>query len=204
VLQKEITFDIEASSSKDAIQTLINQIHQVGSSCAVHIRRGDYLDAENASMFGGIATEAYYNSAIRYVKENSDNPHFFIFSDDIEYVKEKYGADENCTIVDINKGEDSRFDIYLMSLCDMHICANSTFSFWGARLSKKYANALLLSGQDGEAKSSDSNSGSACINHRHIRIRPTKQKNSQEFDPELMRDLWNGWIFIDPEGRIYE
>ena len=142
---------------------------------SVHIRRGDYLQPENVAMFGNICTEEYYESALNYMKEKMEHPHFFLFSDDTAYVKEHYQGEEY-TIVDINHGDDSFYDMYLMSQCEGNICANSTFSFWGARLN---------------------------AHTDKIMIRPTKQKNSQVFDEAQMKELWENWIFIDPQGNRY-
>lgn len=146
------------------------------NSVSVHIRRGDYLNTENAAMFGNICTEAYYEAALQWMKDKVPDAHFYIFSDDVPYVRQKY-AGEAYTIVDINHGADSFYDMWLMSNCKHQICANSTFSFWGARL-----------GNDEDK----------------LKIRPTIHKNSQVFIKEEMQDLWKGWVFVSPEGEIYE
>lgn len=144
-------------------------------SVSVHIRRGDYMDPENAAMFGNICTDAYYKSAVDFVKENYPDAHFYLFSDDIGYVKAHYRGEEY-TIVDINHGRESFFDMWLMSRCKHNICANSTFSFWGARLNP---------------------------HEEKLMIRPTIHKNSQIFIKEEMEELWTGWKFIDRCGRVY-
>ncbi len=144
------------------------------NSVSIHIRRGDYLDPENAGMFGGICTEQYYEAAEKYIRERVKNPHFYLFSDDTEYLRQHYHGEEY-TIVDWNKGEDSFYDMQLMSCCRHNICANSTFSFWGARLNP------------GEDK---------------IMIRPAKHKNSQVIDPAVMHDLWEKWVLIDGDGKV--
>ena len=163
--------DAQKRMANEEILKKIRNSHAV----SVHIRRGDYLQPENAAMFGNICTEEYYESALNYMKEKIEDPHFFLFSDDAAYVKEHYQGDEY-TIVDINHGDDSFYDMHLMSRCEGNICANSTFSFWGARL-----NARL----------------------DKIMIRPTIQKNSQVFDEAQMKDLWKDWVFIDPQGKQY-
>lgn len=145
------------------------------NSVSVHIRRGDYLKQENAEVFGNICTDAYYGKAISVVKDKVADAHFYLFSDDISYVKERFKGEEY-TIVDINHGEDSFYDMWLMSNCKHNICANSTFSFWGARLNS---------------------------NEQKIMIRPTIQKNSQVFVKEEMEDLWQGWRFISPQGVLF-
>ena len=145
-----------------------------GNSVSVHVRRGDYLKPENAEMFGNICTEAYYQNAIDLVKHMMPDAHFYIFSDDVPYVKKCFHGDDY-TIVDINHGRDGFYDMWLMSNCKHNICANSTFSFWGARLNP---------------------------NENKIMIRPTIQKNSQVFVKEEMENLWQGWMFVSPEGKL--
>lgn len=144
------------------------------NSVSIHIRRGDYLDPENAAMFGGICTDSYYKSAEGYMRDRVTNPHFYLFSDDPAYLREHYKGEEY-TVVDWNHGADSFYDMELMSCCKHNICANSTFSFWGARLNKTA---------------------------EKIVIRPVKHKNSQQAEPERMHELWENWVIIDEEGRI--
>ena len=149
---------------------------EIGScrSVSVHIRRGDYLKQENAAMFGGICTDAYYETAIQKIREEEPLAHFYLFSDDISYVKQRYRGPEY-TVVDVNHGKESFYDMWLMSLCRHNICANSTFSFWGARLNG---------------------------NGDKIMIRPTIHKNSQIFVKAEMEELWKGWKFISPLGKL--
>lgn len=144
-------------------------------SVSVHVRRGDYLDPVNAEMFGNICTEEYYASAMDVIRKNCRKPHFYLFSDDPAYVKKHFKGAEY-TLVDINHGKDSFYDMWLMSNCQHNICANSTFSFWGARLNR---------------------------NADKIMIRPTIHKNSQAFDRREMEELWRGWRFISPQGNAY-
>ena len=144
------------------------------ASVSVHVRRGDYLNEENRAMFGNICTDAYYRKAMELIKEEVPDAHFYLFSDDVSYVKQKYQGEE-FTVVDINHGKDSFYDMWLMSNCRHNICANSTFSFWGAR----------LNGHEGK-----------------IMIRPTIHKNSQVFRKEEMEELWQGWRFVSPEGKL--
>lgn len=166
--------EIEDVRKRMANEEILKKIRS-GLAISVHIRRGDYLQPENAAMFGNICTEEYYESAMNYMKQKMEDPHFFIFSDDVTYVKKHYQGEEY-TIVDINHGDDSFYDMYLMSQCEGNICANSTFSFWGARLNAR---------------------------PDKIMIRPTRQKNSQVFDKERMKNLWKNWVFIDSQGNSY-
>jgi hypothetical protein len=145
------------------------------TSVSIHIRRGDYLDPENAAMFGNICTEEYYDSAVTFIKKRFPEAVFYLFSDDTAYVREHFQGDEY-RIVDWNRGEDSFYDMMLMSHCRHNICANSTFSFWGARLNP-YPDKVM--------------------------IRPSIHKNTQVCIPEEMHELWKGWTLISPEGMVY-
>lgn len=104
------------------------------ASVAVHIRRGDYLSPGNNAYFGGIATDDYYRHAIEYIQQKSADSHFFIFTNDTEWVAENLRLPK-MTIVSGNAGGDSWMDMYLMSQCKGLIIANSTFSWWAAYLS---------------------------------------------------------------------
>jgi len=170
LLREKLIFT-DSNNSKN-LETALQM--QQEFSVSVHIRRGDYLDPENEALFGNICTQAYYKSAISYMKKINTNARFYLFSDDPDYVKTEYSGPEY-VVVDWNKDTDAIYDMYLMSMCDHNICANSTFSFWGARLNRNAAKTI---------------------------IRPLKHKNSQYYDPEQMKELWLGWTLIDGDGRV--
>lgn len=167
--ETEADFGDAARRNRDLIERMGQEI-----SVSLHIRRGDYLDPENAAMFGGICTDAYYEAAVSFIRERFPEAHFYVFSDDPAYAKEHY-REPDFTVVDWNTGKNSLFDMQLMSCCKHNICANSTFSFWGARLNPSLDK---------------------------IMIRPAKHKNGQDVGMERMQELWEGWKLIDGEGKM--
>lgn len=169
-LQEKIVFP--KSNNPQNEETAARMLEE--SSVAIHIRRSDYLDACRIDRYSNICTDAYYESAISYIKEKLGKIHLYVFSDDIPYVKEKFQGDEY-TIVDWNTGKDSFYDMMLMSKCRACICANSTFSMWGARLNTRTDK---------------------------IMIRPFKHDNTQQFSEEYMKDTWKNWVLIKEEGTI--
>ena len=105
------------------------------NSVAIHVRRGDYLNSDNYDLFGDICTKGYFDKAIKLICSMVYNPHFFVFSDDINWVKSHLNI-SNVTYITSNINSDSWKDMYLMSICKHNIISNSTFSWWGAWLNK--------------------------------------------------------------------
>lgn len=168
LLRQKIRFP--KSGNPANIETLARMEHE--NAVSVHIRRKDYLTVASGARYMGICTQAYYQGAFDYIRERVEKPVFYIFSDDAAYAKAHFSG-QDFRIVDWNTGKDSLYDMELMSHCRHNICANSTFSFWGAR----------LNGHAGK-----------------IMIRPSIHKNTQACVPQRMKQLWAGWTLISPEG----
>jgi hypothetical protein len=101
-----------------------------GDSVAVHVRRGDYIDAHHAPTFAGICTQAYYAKAIELVRSRRPDARFYFFSDEPEWCRRTF-AGIATQVVDGNVGSEAWVDMALMSRCRHAIIANSSFSWWG-------------------------------------------------------------------------
>lgn len=110
----------------------LSSIKESGYPVAIHVRRGDYLQAGNMENFG-VCDTLYYQKAIGIVQKNHPEAQFFIFSDDMEWVCDNLLVD-HATYIRKDSDENDYIDLYLMSQCKAHIIANSTFSFWGSML----------------------------------------------------------------------
>ena len=97
------------------------------NSVSIHVRRGDYLSQTYAGRFLCLGRD-YYEEAVRIIKEKIEDPVFYLFSEDEEYVRSEFSWLDNKTMVNINTGNDSFKDMQLMSKCKANIIANSTFS----------------------------------------------------------------------------
>jgi len=116
-----------------SVQEMDNLI-STSNSTSIHIRRGDYISNKNAQQHHGSCTPEYYNKAIDIINDKVSDPHFFVFSDDIEWCKENIKADK---ISYVSDGKMTDYEeMYLMSKCKHNIVANSSFSWWGAWLNK--------------------------------------------------------------------
>lgn len=123
-LQLKLDLDVKNNCMAEEISKSI--------SVSLHIRRGDYISVNSNSKIFSICTLQYYQKAIEFFNLKFGSPIFYIFSDDIKWVKERFQGDA-FRIVDMNQGN-PHADLYLMSLCKHNIIANSSFSWWGAWL----------------------------------------------------------------------
>ena len=105
------------------------------NSVSVHFRLGDYLSNPNARNFHGVLDVDYYKAAIVKINELVGSPYFFIFSDNVDWVKENFVFEQGHTF--ISQEGNAAVDMQLMSACKHHIIANSSFSWWGAWLDPK-------------------------------------------------------------------
>lgn len=107
---------------------------------AIHCRRGDYT--QNPEKFFNLKM-SYYNDAIDQLLEETDTQ-FIVFSDDVDYIRKHFNGPNFHIVEGVESHVDKsrrtgipqdQWDLFIMSFCDRHIIANSTFSWWGAFLS---------------------------------------------------------------------
>ena len=112
---------------------LSEQIAHV-NAVSLHVRRGDYATNPRNMRKHGVCPSNYYKEAIRYIAERVEAPYYFVFSDDMDWVRANLNINSPCCYVVHNRCSESYNDMRLMSLCRHHIIANSSFSWWGAWL----------------------------------------------------------------------
>ncbi|MDR0732563.1 MAG: alpha-1,2-fucosyltransferase [Dysgonamonadaceae bacterium] len=131
--RKEIlnAFSFEHLEKSRQTLEILHLIEQT-NSISIHIRRGDYLLHER---FGNISTPLFYEKAIAEMQKRIGSPVFFVFSNDMQWVRENMHI-PNSHYIDWNQGKNSWQDMFLMSKCKHNIIANSTFSWWAAWLNQ--------------------------------------------------------------------
>lgn len=105
-----------------------------GVSVSLHIRRGDYVTHKATTKIMELCSMEYYREAVKHMVSHLQDPVFFVFSDEIEWAKQSLDFYPNFVFVEQNTGLESYRDMQLMSSCQHHIIANSSFSWWGAWL----------------------------------------------------------------------
>ncbi len=139
VIREDFSFQERKLMDSSVIATQIGQTNAV----SIHVRRGDYLCDPSTSAKHGTCSIDYYETAIRHIADRVERPSFFIFSDDIDWARKNLKVDAPCQYVDHNRGASSFVDMYLMSLCQHNIIANSSFSWWAAWLNSNVDKMVL-------------------------------------------------------------
>lgn len=140
IIRNELQIDEQFLPTDDA---LVNQIKNTENSVSIHIRRGDYIRNLTSMDAHGICSKDYYVKSIKLIREKleTDNIHFYIFTDDANWVRNEMNWNINCTLVSDKQPIE---DFYLMSLCKHNIIANSTFSWWAAWLNKNEQKSIIV------------------------------------------------------------
>lgn len=106
------------------------------NSVSIHIRRGDYISNSEANSYHGTCPIPYYKEAVNLILSKVEDAHFFIFSDDLPWVKENFSFITDKTFIEEANSVHDFEEMYLMSKCSHNIIANSSFSWWGAWLNQ--------------------------------------------------------------------
>lgn len=106
----------------------------------VHCRFGDYLSEKDF----GIPSYKYYQNAISAIKQVREFRSIWVFSDDIELSKAKLNLNTDFPIRWINSVDDSVVStLQAMRLGYGYVIANSSFSWWGAYLSRQASSVVF-------------------------------------------------------------
>lgn len=117
-----------SESVVDALNARFSDVLGGSSQTAIHIRRGDYLSSATPLR---PCPRTFYEDALELVAAEAPATQVLVFSDDIEWCRREMQIHGAIYI----SGNPDWMDLALMSRCDHHVCANSTFSWWGAFLS---------------------------------------------------------------------
>ena len=123
------------TSLNEKNKAILTEIQRLNSVC-LHVRRGDYISNPMTNQAHGTCSHEYYMKAVELITDRVPFPHFFVFSDDCEWVKEHINLDFPTEYVTHNPPKEGHEDLRLMSHCKHFIIANSSFSWWGAWLSE--------------------------------------------------------------------
>lgn len=130
VIRRDFTFREQLSGQNAELAAEIAN----SQSVSLHVRRGDYVSDPKTGNVMDVCSIDYYRKAISYTTKHVEQPVFYVFSDDIMWVRQNLPVNFPCVYIDHNRQAESYRDMQLMSLCRHHVIANSSFSWWGAWL----------------------------------------------------------------------
>ena len=109
---------------------LISQIENCNSVC-LNVRRGDFV----TNSFHGTCSNQYFKKAEEIMATQIDNPHFFVFSDEIDWCKDNLRLNSPTTYIG-HEYAGNKFQDYirLMAACKHFIIPNSSFAWWAVWL----------------------------------------------------------------------
>lgn len=110
----------------DILGPSLNAIENLDSPISLHVRRTDYTTNPNHTAL----SLEYYQKALSAFPTGQ----VIVFSDDPKWCFEQNIFKDDRFLISENTNQ--YVDMCLMTLCKRHIIANSSFSWWGAWLSK--------------------------------------------------------------------
>lgn len=130
-LREDLRLINEPDAKNKEFAEMINRVDSV----SIHHRRKEFAGDRGKKDHQVLMTQAYYDRALKKISETVKNPHLFLFSDEMEWVKEHLRFDFPVVYVEHNLEEEKHIeDFRLLSLCKHNIISTSTFSWWSAWL----------------------------------------------------------------------
>lgn len=139
-LSKEIS--LKDMSTIDAFKAEVFFLES--NSVSVHIRRGDFLNKNAGTR---VVEKDYYETAVPLLEERIKDPTYYIFSDDIEWVKREMGHLFKKAVYVSSYGFLDCEEFSLIKDCKHSILSNSTFC-WMATLLTNYSEKVVIYPKD--------------------------------------------------------
>ncbi|MDD3368817.1 MAG: alpha-1,2-fucosyltransferase [Lachnospiraceae bacterium] len=131
-------FKFHTELSEEAIR-VANEMRATHNTVAIHYRRGDYVKV------GVCPAPDYFINAISKMAELIDNPIFYCFSEDLEWVKEQFMAlPYDIRYPEYESERKDMDDFQLITLAENQIISNSSYSWWAAFLNEHPGKKVII------------------------------------------------------------
>lgn len=135
-------FNLDVAVVPTRIEKLMNNIREE-HSCGIHIRRGDLSNNDNP--YYGVFSEEFLLKAIDFVKSMDENVKFYVFSDDVGWVKICF--ESKCSVpLCVVEGNTGGEDLILLANCRYIVASQGT----AGRLAALINGESLLLMNDGD------------------------------------------------------
>lgn len=128
--------DVLDAPNLEILKDIVQQ-RAAGTTCAVHVRRGDL--SKYVAAYGAPAKASYFIDSFREVTKAAGGRkvRFYIFSDEPQWFKDKLAGllkDYDVKVVDINGSDKGYMDLVLMSKCRHQITSRGSMGKYAALL----------------------------------------------------------------------
>lgn len=110
---------------------------------ALHIRLGDYKDFNISKKNHLVCNFDWYGKAINYLYEKNNNFRFIIFTDDPDYVRNKFKVNNSVKYYIAENNKEPHIDMFRMSICDHFIISNSSYSWWASYIGENESSYVV-------------------------------------------------------------
>lgn len=143
LLRRDFTFRTEIAEQQAELA------REIGKSpvptVSLHVRRSDYVTNPGVRERMGTLEPEYYSRALDALGSGVGSMRLFVFTDDVEWCTTNLSLSEQDVVVAATRAERNKgaSSMQLMTLCDHHVLANSSFSWWGAWLNPNPAKIVV-------------------------------------------------------------
>lgn len=130
-IKETLINNLKSRNNSDSIEAFTRMAYEE-KPVAIHIRLGDYLSLDELN----VVTKDYFTKAVMRMESNIPNSNYWLFTNDEQLALTYLPSHIASRLRVIPKSLNSAQTIEVMWLCDHYIISNSTFSWWGAYLSK--------------------------------------------------------------------
>ena len=111
---------------------------------SLHYRLGGDRVTAHMQHFHKNVSPNFFNQSIDMIDDyNSDDYNILVFTDNLPLAKNLL-SNFNKNLIFIDNNNDNILDFTFMSLCDVNVVSNSTFSWWSAYLNKNINKKIIV------------------------------------------------------------
>jgi hypothetical protein len=142
-LRRDFTFRPEISEQQP------EAAHEISESpvptVSLHVRRSDYVTDPGVRDRMGTLDPEYYSRALDALGSGVGSVRLFVFTDDPAWCRANLSLSDQDVVLGATRAEADKWASFmqLMTLCDHHVLANSSFSWWGAWLNPSPAKIVV-------------------------------------------------------------
>ena len=137
LLRENIEF-IKKSIIRYQKSDALNNFKKNKGSTALHIRRTDYIDMDEALSL------EFYENALNFCRKNIENFNYSIFTDDKEFSENELFKDAKEVFVSYQEKNNTLNDFINMTAYENFIVGNSTFSLIASQIGKIDSSIILV------------------------------------------------------------